>query len=301
MGLCNYYRRFVKGYSKIAVTLNELLKKGIKFLWTDACESSFQNLKTALAKTPILAYADMNRPFILTTDASNTAIGYILSQADSNGREVPLVFGGRALRQPERNYMICELESLALVEAVRQFHPYLVGRHFDVFTDHLSLQWLQQIRASTGRLARWSLLLQGYNFTIHYKPGKTNQAADALSRMEHPEPPPVDPNDEFLNDNIYMAPMQDNDSPGSIEVLFEYHEPMQTLAPVVQTDNPDDSVDSDSQFSDFSVFTGIDLASSQRHCSELKPLIEYLESETLPENSVDARKLILQCRTIQFD
>ena len=83
-GFCNYYRRFVQGYSKISHPLHSLLKKDQIFNWTDECENAFQTLKIALTSTPLLAFPDINKPFIFTTDASTTAIGYILSQKDDN-------------------------------------------------------------------------------------------------------------------------------------------------------------------------------------------------------------------------
>lgn len=80
LGLCNYYRSFVKGYGKIASPLNELLRKDVTFLWTAACEQAFQTLKGELMRTPTLGFADFTRPFDVSVDASATAIGYILSK-----------------------------------------------------------------------------------------------------------------------------------------------------------------------------------------------------------------------------
>jgi len=293
MGICNFYRRFVKGYAKIASPLNELLRKDVTFLWTTACEESFQTLKTALMVTPTLAFANMQKPFHLSTDASATAIGYILSQIDDNGRDVPLEFGGRALRPAETRFMVTEIEGLALVEAIRHFRPYLVNNHFHIYTDHISLKWLQDIRASTGRLARWSLLLQGFNFTIHYRPGKANTAADALSRMEHPEPPPVDPSDEFLNDDFFIAPLLSRDAQAKVETRFEYATPSSGMCPLTETDANTDSDSSVELLLDSVQFPETDIQTKQRQCLELSPLIEYLELGQLPENTSAARRISL--------
>ena len=88
----------------------------------------------------------MSKPFIITTDASSTGIGYVLSQRDDNGAEHPVAFNGRALRGSEKNWGITELERLSLVEAIREFHPFLNHQKFTVFTDHISLTWLQTIK-----------------------------------------------------------------------------------------------------------------------------------------------------------
>ena len=154
LGFFGYYRRFVKDFSKTAAPLHNLLRKEQDFVWTDECESAFQRLRSALISTPILAYPDMNKPFILTTDASTSAIGYILSQIGDDGKEHPVYFGGRALRSSEKNWSISEIEALSLVEAIKEYHHYLSHRKFTVFTDHTSLTWLQSIQQNNGSLLR---------------------------------------------------------------------------------------------------------------------------------------------------
>ena len=111
LGLCNYYRRFVKSYSKITSPLNALLSKDVKFTWTDQCQVAFYRLKTSLTTPPVLAYPDHSCPFTLTTDASGTAIGYFLGQYNYEKERV-VAFGGRSLNQNERKYPISEREGL---------------------------------------------------------------------------------------------------------------------------------------------------------------------------------------------
>ena len=147
----------------------------------------------------------MTKPFIITSDASTSAIGYVLSQLDDQGREHPIAFNGRSLRGSEKNWGITELEGLALVEAIKEYHPFLNHQRFTVYTDHISLTWLQSLKSNNGRLYRWSLLLQSYSFDIKYKAGKSNNNADALSRREYPPPPPEDPDDEVVNDDIHFS------------------------------------------------------------------------------------------------
>lgn len=122
LGLCNYYRKFVKGYSRITNPLTALLCKDTPFTWTEECQSAFDKLRTALTTSPVLAYPDHNKPFTLTTDASGSAIGYILGQTDSTGIERVIAYGGRSLNQHERKYPVSEKEGLAIVEGIKTYH-----------------------------------------------------------------------------------------------------------------------------------------------------------------------------------
>ena len=184
MGLANYYRRFVKGFAHIANPLNALTKKGVKFVWTQSCADAFDKLKRALISAPILAYPDFKKEFLLFVDASSTGIGFTLAQ-NQNGKEVVIAYNGRGLNNAEQNYSTTEREALALVEGIKKFQPYLFGRRFTVVTDHSSLRWLMNVKDATGRLARWSLLLQQYDFEIVHRPGKEHSNADSLSRRPY--------------------------------------------------------------------------------------------------------------------
>ena len=86
-----------------------------------------------------------------------------------------IAYNGRDLNQAERNYTTTEREALALVEGIKKFQPYLHDRKFVVYTDHSSLRWLMNVKDATGRLARWALLLQQYNFEIIHLPGCQNR------------------------------------------------------------------------------------------------------------------------------
>ena len=184
MGLANYYRRFVKDFAHIANPLNALTKKGVKFVWTQACADAFDKLKRALVSAPILAYPDFTKEFLLFVDASSTGIGFTLAQ-EQNGKEVVVAYNGRGLNQAEKNYSTTEREALALVEGIKKFQPYLFGRKFTVITDHSSLKWLMNVKDATGRLARWPLLLQQHNFDIIHRPGREHSNADSLSRRPY--------------------------------------------------------------------------------------------------------------------
>lgn len=185
LGLANYYRRFIKDFSKISQPINNLLKKNTKFNWTNECEEAFMTLKNCLIQPPILQYPDFEKEFILTTDASEFALGAVLSQGEI-GTDRPICFGSRTLNKAERNYAPIERELLAIVWATHTYKPYLWGRRFTVVTDHKPLLWMLSLKDPTSRLIRWQVRLSEFNFSVVYKPGKYNSNADALSRIpEH--------------------------------------------------------------------------------------------------------------------
>jgi hypothetical protein len=181
LGLCNYYRRFVKGYSNIATPLTNLLKKDKEFKWTEEADKAFQDLKEHMSKTPVLHIPDYKLPFVVTTDASNFAVGAVISQDFGNGLQ-PVAFESRKMSPAEQNYAAHEKELLAIVHALKTWRVYLEGKHFIVQTDHASLRYLQTQPSLSQRQARWLELLQEFDFEIKYIPGKTNIVADALSR-----------------------------------------------------------------------------------------------------------------------
>ena len=181
LGLASYYRRFIPGFADIAVPLHHCAKKMTTFVWSIEEETAFTKLKTALSKAPVLAYPDPALPFLLDTDASSTGIGAVLSQV-TKGKERPVAYFSSTLNQSQRNYCVTRRELLAVVKAVKQFHPYLYGQKFLLRTDHSALQWLLSFRQPEGQVARWLEALQGYNFTVEHRPGLKHANADALSR-----------------------------------------------------------------------------------------------------------------------
>ena len=120
------------------------------------CDKAFQLLKDMLASAPILAFPDMTKPFILTCDASGSAIGYILSQKGDDGLEHVIALGVRALKSTEKHYPITELECLSIIEGVTQFHVYLANQYFNIVTDHKAVIWLRHFKHTNNRLLRWA-------------------------------------------------------------------------------------------------------------------------------------------------
>lgn len=181
LGLCSYYRRFVRDFSSIAKPLTQLTEKARTFVWDEQCSKAFLALKTLLTEPPILAFPDPELKFILDTDASHAGIGAVLSQ-EQGGKERVLEYFSSTFSGPERNYCVTRKELLAVVRSVKHFHHYLFGRSFTLRTDHSSLRWLTNFKEPEGQLARWIERLAQYDFVIIHRPGVRHGNADALSR-----------------------------------------------------------------------------------------------------------------------
>ena len=182
LGLCGYYRKFVKDFAKIAQPLNNLIKKDTKWDFNKDCMTAFETLREKLVSSPILRLPDLSKPFLLFTDASGFALGAILSQKDEKGDEYVVAYASRTLKGAEEHYGISEKECLAVIWAIKQFRIYLYGTKFDVITDHQALYWLMTIKDPTGKLARWSIYLQAYEFNIIHRRGRVHSNVDTLSR-----------------------------------------------------------------------------------------------------------------------
>jgi hypothetical protein len=182
LGLASYYRKFIPNFSQIAYPMNNLLKNNIEFNWTSLCDESFDKLKAKLINPPILQYPHFNQEFILTADASQHAVGAVLSQGII-GKDLPIGYASRTLSKAEKNYSTIERELAAIVYGVQYFRPYLYGKKFKIVTDHKPLIYLFSISNPSSRLMKFRLKLEEYEFDIIHKPGKLNTNADALSRI----------------------------------------------------------------------------------------------------------------------
>jgi hypothetical protein len=171
MGLCGYYRKLIQNLSKLEKFLHKLTEKGRKCEWTNECQSPFEELKNRLVSSPILAHPEFSKKFILDTDASNEAIGAVLSQ-EIDGKERHIAFASRTLTNPEGCYCVTRKELLVVVFVVEHFKHYLYGKQFVVRTDHGSLRCLLNFKNHEGQLSKWFQVLSSYDMTIVHRPGR---------------------------------------------------------------------------------------------------------------------------------
>ena len=183
LGFANYHRRFVKDYAVIAEPLLVTTRGKQSFVWGREQQRAFEQLRDALLAVPTLSHpkTGVDYEFVLDTDASAYALGGALYQR-IDGVEYPIGFASKTLSRSQRNYCTTYRELLAIVEMVKHFRHYLLGRKFILRTDHSSLRWLKNYQDISGMLARWLSRLEQYNFEIQFRKGSDHVNADALSR-----------------------------------------------------------------------------------------------------------------------
>ena len=198
LGFANFYRRFIRNFSKITAPLNKLLRKDTPWEWTPNQEDAFRTLQTAFTTAPVLALFDYKRKSVLETDASDWASGGILSQYDDDGLLRPVAYFSAKHSAAECNYEIYDKELLAIIKALEEWRPELQGttEPFEVITDHKNLEYFTTTKALNQRQVRWSEFLSQFNFRIIYRPGSKAIRPDALSRKPEDRPCWTDPSDD---------------------------------------------------------------------------------------------------------
>ncbi|SJL18615.1 uncharacterized protein ARMOST_22212 [Armillaria ostoyae] len=182
LGFTNFYRKFIRNYSKIICPLTQLTSNA-EWTWGTAQNQAFQQLKKQMAEDVILTILNREGKFHVEADASNGAIGAVLSQ-QQDGRWHPIAFMSKALTATERNYEIYDKELLAIMLALSEWRHYLMGtlEDIEIWTDHQNLQYFCKPQKLNRRQAQWVTELAEYHFILHHKPGIQNVKADLLSR-----------------------------------------------------------------------------------------------------------------------
>ena len=179
LGLANYYRRFIAGYSNKVSPLTDLLKKDQPWDWSGPCQQAFEAIKEAVSSEPILRLPDFEVPFEVHTDASDRALGGVLVQQGH-----PIAFESRKFQDAERRYSAHEKEMTAVVHCLEAWRHYLLGTRFTVVTDNVANTFFKTQKKLSPKQARWQELLAEYDFEWLHKPGRQNTVADALSRQD---------------------------------------------------------------------------------------------------------------------
>ena len=184
VGLVNYFGRYIKNFSELTEPLNMLRHKDVPFVWGVPQQNAFESLKNALCEYPVVRPFDANKDSTLTTDASEKSISAVLTQEGH-----PVMYLSRRLSETERNYSNIEREALAIVWATNRARHYLMGKKFQLRSDHRPLEFMfnpqrELPKVTSARLMRWAIQLSAFDYDIQYVKGESIPHADALSRLD---------------------------------------------------------------------------------------------------------------------
>lgn len=186
LGLCGYYSRFVPHYTELTKPLREAKVVGDHLIWSREAEEAFRRLKDALTSSPVLSLPTFGGTFVLYTDASDSAVGSVLTERRGDSEKV-IAYDSKVLSKQQRRWPTYDKELWAIVHAVRRFNQYTVGAAFEVVTDHKPLAGVPKSinveRDGTGRRGRWAIELSSYQFRVIVRPGQDHGNADAMSRQ----------------------------------------------------------------------------------------------------------------------
>ena len=274
-----------------------------KFVWASEHQKAFDALKLALTTAPVLGYPNFEREFILKTDASLRGLGAVLSQVDEEGKTHVIAYASQTLRPSEKfmhNYSSAKLELLALKWAVtKKFRDYLLGSKFTVYTDNNPLAYIQTSKLGASQIC-WLSKLALFDFNIIYRSGKTNQAADALSRCPEPNCKLESDSDSDSDDPVMLsyATICDIIEPvlGDTKIPFKIKKKAQAASNLLEGEKsiPEFHAipDLTAQTSAVSVFDQVPLATmAKAQCKDsvLGLVIPYIHKGVKPKGSVIAK------------
>lgn len=234
LGFANFYRRFIKNFSRVVQPLVALTKKGVKFNFSPACARSFSELKRAFTSAPALRHFDPTREIFVETDASDFVSSGVLSQKDDRGVLHPVAFMSKKYNPAECNYEIYDKELLAIVRSFEGWRSELQGSHHSihVLTDHRNLEYFMTTKQLTRRQVRWSEFLSQFDFVIRYRPGAQGRKPDALTRRSQDLPNSADDPrklyqnhallparnlDDSVKSELYAAPATTSEQPEPVD------------------------------------------------------------------------------------
>ncbi|GFV83442.1 retrovirus-related Pol polyprotein from transposon 17.6 [Trichonephila clavipes] len=182
LGLTGYFRKFIPAYSQIAKPLSDLTRKDNPFMFEQPQMEAFEKLKKLLTESPVLSIFQQGRTTELHTDASQQGYGAVLLQEAEDGKLHPVQYMSQKTTPAEEKYSSYELEVLAVVNALKKFRTYLLENHFKIITDCSAFQKTMDKKDLVTRVARWTLLLEEYDYEIEHRSGQRMQHVDVLSR-----------------------------------------------------------------------------------------------------------------------
>ena len=181
LGLASYYRSFVQGFSQIAAPLHELTRKGVRFMWTNRQQESFERLKRCLSSAPVLSTPRPEGRYVLDVDASDVGVGAALHQ-EQDGQLRVIAFASRLFDKAERVYCTTRKELAAVIFGLKRFRQYILGRRLVIRSDHAALSYLRKSKELVAQQARWLDYIEQFDIQVRHRSGTAHRNADALSR-----------------------------------------------------------------------------------------------------------------------
>ena len=206
MGFVNFYSKYSEKFADATAPLLSLLRKGKKYCWTEFHQKAFDAVKKLFIKEAVLYYPNKNKEYNLSCDASNIALGAVLSQKDDNGNEKIITCISRTLKGAEIGYFVSEREMLSIVWALKKLNTYICGAKIIIRSDHQALTFFKKCNYTNARLQRWMLALQDYDIDIVYVKGKNNLSADLFSRRYDESFEPILDKEILISSVLYKNP-----------------------------------------------------------------------------------------------
>ena len=187
LGFFSWFRDYIPDFASHAKALTDLTGKQVpaKVPWGKAQQEAFDKLKELLCKATMdpLQIVDFIKPFNIHVDASDYAVGMVVSQSDDDENEKPIAFASKKLNSTQRGWSTIEKESYAAMWALQKYRHWLFEAQIVIHSDHNPITYLTEASPKSPKLMRWALAIQEY-VRFCYKPGKHNAAADCLSRLD---------------------------------------------------------------------------------------------------------------------
>ena len=224
LGFANFYRRFIKNFSHMAKPLNDLTKKDEPFNWTEERQDAFEQLIKSLTSAPVLCHPDETAPFLVECDASNYAIGAVLSQKQDDGKWHPCAFLSKSLDETQRNWKVHDKELYAIVYSLKEWRHHIIQSPHttEVLSDHANLQYFRSAQDLDPKQKRWAIKMEEYNIQLRHRPGKLSGKPDALSRRADYDDGKEDNKQTILLEDKWfgeerVAPITSSPSPNPLE------------------------------------------------------------------------------------
>ena len=271
VGMCSFYRHFIKGFSSIAAPLTSVMGAKAEWKWDEAQREAYAQLRAIVIADPVLRLPDFEKPFTIYTDASDIGTGAVLVQYNEENKPYAVRYLSRKLLDAETRYSTTEKEYLAIIHALRAFKVYVLGKEVTICTDHQPLTHM--IRKSgeshSARVKRWAAELQAFDLKVKYIPGENNQVADALSRDPFIEVEDAEDEDRLEEEDVEFVRLV------KPKVLDAPTEPKNAVKEEQDEHEHGDILDSVLQEAQDGYWE--EMALRQRRCPEVGPLFKKVE------------------------